>query len=728
MKKKRRKKWVAIPVIICCIVAAGAGGLRLWLYQDNSISVSLASASTEKVSEPFNYSGYSTAEYSSYTKTSEYVEMSDGVKLAVDIYLPADGPDDDTGSYPVVFQYTPYGRAYVIPVEMTLLDRIKMKIGIGIGIGTADHIMDRANSHDSVYGSSDTIVQTLLSYGYAYVCADIRGTGASYGVKIDFMPEIGTDGAELIDWIADQDWSDGNVGMFGGSYLGYSQLVTAAQDPEALKAIFPEVVAMDGFSTEMRPGGVFCELYSSEDIQTLYEMNNYLPDEYVYPTAPVVDEDGDGELWDEVPLDLDGDGDFLDDYNYPEDPDDEPQYADGNSREHIYYLATYEHKSNVPYNTLGSLVEYIDSEVELGSGEHSLTISAYEASPSAYIADIMETDIAIYNHGSWMDTFITSTTELYNTMKSTNSSRMIIDPGYHETESPFWEYCGEDEESSMEAYAIELVRFYDCYLKGIENGIDTESPIYLYNMNGDGWRFEDEFPLARQVETDYYLAQDGMLTTELNAVETGADDYQVDLTQDSSWESEWYDYGVSRYVMAAPDEVPDRTEMDELCLTYMTEAVTEDTEVTGYPVITFYASSTSDDADFYVYMEDVDEDGNAVLVTEGVLTAGFAATYDNDTMIQGGTDVDVLPDLIWHGFEEDQYVSDIFADDAIVELAITLFPTSWTFLEGHSIRISIACANSPTFATNSALSEDTIVTVYRDSEHQSKITLPIISE
>jgi len=224
--------------------------------------------------------------------------------------------------------------------------------------------------------------------------------------------------------------------------------------------------------------------------------------------------------------------------------------------------------TDVPYNTLGSQVEYIDSEVELGSGDHTLTISAYEASPSAYIADIMETDIAIYNHGSWMDTFITSTTELYNTMKSTNSSRMIIDPGYHETESPFWEYCGED----------------------------------------------------------------------------------------------------------------------------------------------------------------VDEDGNAVLVTEGVLTAGFAATYDNDTMIQGGTDVDVLPDLIWHGFEEEQYVSDIFADDAIVELAITLFPTSWTFSEGHSIRISIACANSPTFATNSALSEDTVVTVYRDSEHQSKITLPIIPE
>ena len=92
------------------------------------------------------------------------------------------------------------------------------------------------------------------------------------GVKIDFMPEIATDGKELIDWITDQDWSDGNVGMFGGSYLGYTQLVVAGQAPEGLKAIFPEVVAMDGYSTEMRPGGVFCQQYSTEDIQTLYEM------------------------------------------------------------------------------------------------------------------------------------------------------------------------------------------------------------------------------------------------------------------------------------------------------------------------------------------------------------------------------------------------------------------------------------------------------------------------
>lgn len=721
MKKKRI---ICIAICAALVLGAGVGWLYYWLTPKNTTSLSLATTSTEQVSEPFNYSGYSTAEYTSYTKTSQYVEMSDGTKIAVDIYLPSGGPELEEG-YPVVFQYTPYGRAFTIPEEQNLIDKIKMKIGVG----TADNTIDRANSHDTVYGSSDTIVQTLLSYGYAYVCADVRGTGASYGVKIDFMPEIATDGKELIDWIAAQEWSDGNVGMFGGSYLGYTQLVTAGEKPEALKAIFPEVVAMDGYSTEMRPGGVFCQQYSEVDYQTLYELNYYLPDQYVYPTAPVIDEDGDGDLWDEIPLDLDGDGSFLNDYNYPEDPNDEPQYADGNKREHIYYLAAYEHLNNVPYSTLGPLAENIDTEVELGSGEYAITLSAYEVSPAASIPAIMESGIAVYNHGSWMDTFITSTTELYNTLQSTNASKMIIDPGYHETYSPFWEYCGEDEESSINAYAIELVRYYDYYLKGIDNGIATESSVYIYNMNGDGWRFENEFPLARQVETDFYLGTAGTLTTDSVTSESGSDDYQVDLTQDSSWSATGYDYTVSRYVMAAPDEVPDRTELDKLCLTYTTDALTEDTEVTGYPIVTFYASSTSNDADFHIYLEDVDEEGNAVLVTEGILRAGYAQTYDNDTMILGGTTgVDVLPDLPWHGYEESQYVSDIFADGNIVELTLSLFPTSWTFKEGHSIRVSIACANTPTFETNSALSEDTVVTIYRNSEYSSKITLPIIPD
>ena len=720
---KITKTFLIISGALLALCLSIIAGINIWLSPSTQITKSIASTDETKISTPFNYSGYSTTEYTAYTKTSEYVTMDDGVKIAVDIYLPNDGSSKDITSYPTVFQFTPYGRAFTIPEDMSLTERIKMKMGVGTGENT----LDRANSHDTVYGSSDTIVQTLLSNGYAYVCADVRGTGASYGIKVDFMPEMATDGKQVVDWITNQPWSDGNVGMFGGSYLGYTQLVIAAQQPEGLKAIFPEVVAFDGYSSEISPGGSFVQLYSDEDFQTLYEMNMYLPDEYVYPTSPVIDEDGDGDLSDEIPLDLNGNGSFLDDYTYPENPDDTPQYKDGVAREHIYYLATYEHKENLPYYKIGKMADFIDTDVIYTTPHSKKTyhLTAYDVSPAANFDKIMESGVAIYNHGSWMDPFITGTTQLYCTAENTNNSKMVIDVGYHETLSPFWSYLGEDEAESIDAYAIELLRYYDFYLKGIENGINTEDPIYLYNMNGDGWRFEKEWPLTREVKTDFFFGSNNELT--LSPSSSGQDNYKVDLSHDSSWISEWYDYGVSRYVMAAPDKVPTRTEMDEKCLTYTTQAFDKDTEITGYPMISFYASSTSADADFYVFLEDVDADGNAVLVTEGVLRAGFAESYNNDTMLPD-KNVDVLPNLPWHGYEEEHYNKSIFEDGNIVNLNFELFPTSWTFKEGHSLRISIACSNSPTFEQNAAVNENTVITIYRDSEHPSKITLPIIPE
>lgn len=687
----------------------------------NSLEInrSLASESSNKISSPFKYSGYSEAKYTAYTKRSEYVTMDDSTRIAVDIYLPK-GADGER--FPVVFQYTPYGRAYIIPEKMDIVDRAKYRLATG----TSTNVLDRANSHETCYGSSDAIVQTLLSYGYAYVCADARGTGASFGVKIDFRPEFATDGKQIVDWIARQDWSTGKVGMFGGSYLGYMQLVVGAEQPEALKAIFPEVVSFDGFSSEIRPGGTWVKLYSTEDFQTLYEHNKYLPKQYVYPTAPVIDEDGDGELWDEIPIDRDGDGSFLNDYNFPDDPDDVPQYADGNQRQHIYYLASKQHLLNVPYNTLGGIAQFIDTKVTLGADSNQITLTAYNASPVAQLPKLMQSGIAVYNHGSWMDTFITGTTELFCTMQQSNPSKMVIDVGYHETYSPFWKHCGEKEEQSIEAYGIELVRFYDHYLRGIDNGIDREPPIYIYNMNGDGWRFENEWPLARQIDRTMHLCADASLDTV--ATTDGHDDYRIDMTHNSSWKSKWYSYGVSRWVMANPDDMPLRNEMDDKCLIYTTKALTEDTEVTGFPMLDLFISATCNDADIHVYLEDIDTRGRAVLVTEGVLRAGFHELHDNRLMIGGRTDhnITVLPELPWHGYQIADYDSLALADGNIVNLKFELFPTSWTFLKGHKMRLSIACADTPTFETNPLTVDGSVLTVYREAEHQSTLTLPII--
>ncbi len=684
---------------------------------------------TKKISRPFQYSGYTFPEYDDYMKRSQYVGMSDGVKLAVDIYIPSKGPEKL--KYPVIFQYTPYGRAYVIPNQ-----RWWEKPIVWFATNTMGPVLDRANSKNTVYGSDKEIVNLFLSHGYVYICADMRGTGASYGSKMDFMPKLADDGLELVNWIEKQEWCDGNVGMFGGSYLGYSQLITAEKKPKALKCIFPEVVPLDGYTGEIRPGGIFLWAYSQQDLQGYLEKNYYLPKEGFYPTAPVLDEDGDGDLSDEIPIDKNSNGTFLDDYAYPDDPNDPPKYKDGQKRNHIYYLATYDHKKNVPYSSIGPKAVFIDTEFELidATNKTMIKATAYDVGPAHYIPSIMESGIPIYNHGGWMDAFARGTTELYSTLKNTNPSKLVIDPGYHLGTSPFWKYCGEDENESLAKYGIELLRYFDRYLKGIKNGIDAEPPIYIYNMNGDGWRFENEWPLSRQVLTEYFLNDKGMLDTIQSA--DGSDEYVVNFQHDSRWKSNWGDM-ISRWVMETPADLPIRTDKDKQTLIYTSAPLKTDTEVTGHPIIYLWVSSTAANGDFFVYLEDVDKNGQSILVTEGLLRAGFAKLQDNGAIINRGKEgIKVLPKLPWHGYEKNQYDMQVFANGAKIKLEFDLLPTSWVFRKGHCLRVSIACVDWPTFAilpelsaTNDPKNQKNIIptiTIYRDAEHPSNIVLPII--
>ncbi|GAB4343139.1 MAG: CocE/NonD family hydrolase [Candidatus Abyssubacteria bacterium] len=674
-------------------------------------------ASTRRrVSRPFEYSGYTTAEYKSHVKFSEYVEMSDGTRLAVDVFLPSGGPE--RASFPVVFQYTPYTRSYI---------RLRMhwwqRVLAGIATGTRGPIFD---------ASTRSTTRLLLSHGYAYVIADMRGTGASFGWKMDFMPKIGDDGAELVDWIGRQPWCDGNVGMFGGSYLGYSQLVTASHKPEALKCIFPAVVPLDGYTGEVYPGGIYLHEFMSRYSKKLeaLTLNTFKPGEQLLPAAPVVDEDGDGDLLDEIPLDKNGNGVFLDDYTYPDNPDDPPQYIDGNQRQHIYFLATHDHTQNLDYHSWAKSGFFMDGQPPPAFAG----LTSYDLSPSAHVSGIMQSGIPIYHYGGWMDGFARGTFELYCTMKKTNPSKVLVGGSYHTGQGPFWEYFGENERQILAGFDIERLRFFDRYLKGINNGIDTEPPVNLYVMNGGGWRFEEEWPLERQLVTPYYL--DKAYRLAVQRTEDGADSYLADFTHGSRYGrnngNRWL--GLMGIV---PDALPIRTAKDRQCLTYTTDPMAADLEVTGHPIVELWVSSTADYGDIFVYLVDVDAKGRAILVTEGCLRAGFADLHDNDKIIQGGAlGIEVLPELPWHGYERAHYKDGILADGKVIKLLFDLQPTSWVFRKGHRIRVSIACADWPTFRLHPKLSppndpEDpaTIVptiTVYRDREHPSRIDLPVI--
>jgi putative CocE/NonD family hydrolase len=644
---------------------------------------------------PFGYADTQEPEYESLTVTSEHAPMSDGTKLAVDVYLPSNGKggSGERESFPVVLRYTPYGRSTIDPETGKVND----------------------------YRDAES-VRYFTSFGYALVVADMRGTGASSGWLLDCMPQLASDGKELVDWIAAQPWCDGNVGMSGGSYLGWSQFATASQRPAALKCIAPAVIYLDVYSMAF-PGGIYVQGFIEgwTDLVQKLRQNLYLPDEGILPSKPVVDEDLDGEISDEIPMDTDGDGSFLDE-RFP------PPYADGQPRTgHVYYNATIEHQKNFDPVDTAARIMFRDEPVPLD-------YTGYDLSIASRLPDLIEADVPIYHFGGWFDGCIRGTWQLYSTIGQHRPQKIVVFPGYHNiVAGPYLEHLGIDPETLTDQFTREHRRYYDRYLKGIENGIDNEPPIAIYVMNGGGWRFENEWPLARQVETPYYL-DDGHLLS-LARQRDGADTHRADFTHSSAYGENGGNRWLSLYGLT-PNALPIRTEKDRQCLVYTSGELSQDMEVTGHPIVNLWVSSTEDYGDIFVYIEDVDPAGRAVLVTEAQHRAGFAELYDNNTIMTAANEVDIKPELPWHGYDESQFVDRSLADGRVVELLFDFEPTSWVFKKGHAVRVSIAAANWPTFRLHERLSpandpnatENRVptITIHRDADHPSRVILPVI--
>jgi putative CocE/NonD family hydrolase len=154
------------------------------------------------------------AEYGTVTDKDVPIVMRDGTILKANVERP-----DRPGRYPVLVTQTPYG-----------------KDGAVIG---------------ALGGAAGALVQR----GYVQVTVDVRGTGASGGAWDSFGPAEQQDGYDIVEWAAAQGFSDGRVGLDGPSYMGLTQLYTAALRPPHLKAIFPVVPMADGYRDIVFSGG-----------------------------------------------------------------------------------------------------------------------------------------------------------------------------------------------------------------------------------------------------------------------------------------------------------------------------------------------------------------------------------------------------------------------------------------------------------------------------------------
>jgi putative CocE/NonD family hydrolase len=176
-------------------------------------------------------------DYPDVERSSLYVPVRDGTQLAMNVYRPATPEGVVEEKLPVIFAFTPYRARFRDDqgeVQETALD-------------------DRL------------ALRSLIRAGYVVAVADIRGKGASFGTRRGFQDRTeAQDGHDLVEWLADQPFTTGAVGMIGCSYLGGTTMHTASTAPPSLRAVFAGATDWDKYEF-VRGGGITAQFNTRPD-------------------------------------------------------------------------------------------------------------------------------------------------------------------------------------------------------------------------------------------------------------------------------------------------------------------------------------------------------------------------------------------------------------------------------------------------------------------------------
>lgn len=494
-------------------------------------------------------------------------------------------------------------------------------------------------------------LKTLLEHGYVLAVADVRGSGASYGTRSgSYSMQDARDAYDVTEWLAAQPWCDGKVGMYGESFMGGGQLMAASLAPPHLKAIVPRVAPFDRYA-EYYPGGMFAEGAAASWSQTVKDLD-------ASRLAAPVDEDGNGTPF------LKG--------------------------------AVAEHRANADFYQLVAGLPYRDSAATgMGGGDGDQLWLSWGA--SNHLPAISRSGVAIYHMAGWYDPYRLGALLAFNELE--NPQKVLIGPWTHTR-------CGEYFD-----LGAEHLRWYDYWLKGIDNGIMGEPPLYYYTLGlseKTAWRFASYWPPPDVRPVTYYFhagpsrsvrsVNDGLLDTSPPVASRGQDDYVVDYPTTTSEGPEWN---------------------DRRGLTYTTPPLPAGVQVVGHPIVDLWVSSTANDGDFFVTLEEVSAKGVSTYVTDGVLRASHRVEIES---------IGVSRVNHWGLLDHRSFAQDVLdlPPGQPVELTFDLLPTARLFSAGSRIRVTITCADQGNMASP-VLSPPPKVSIYRSADHASYIALPVLA-
>ena len=511
--------------------------------------------------------------------------------------------------------------------------------------------------------------------GYAVVIQDVRGRFASEGEFYPFRDDgadVLRDGYDTVEWMADQPWCDGNVGMFGGSYSGATQYRAALSRPPHLKALFVRESSADYYREWVYHDGAHEFGFSLYWARVIAATD--LP--HLVPPGDVKRQQA---LFDRILTDMPQWYERLPLYPVP--------FLEGLTDWHNTWL---EHPEDGPYWW------------RLGIDRHHHQV-----------------DVPIYHQGGWYDIFLAGTLKNYmglrrraRSEKARRAQRLVIGPWVHGSGNINKQTAGGYDFGPAAAQEFNQMRlpWFDHWLKGRDTGVIDEPPVRLFVMGRNVWRSETDWPLPDTHYTPWYLRagpsgsvtslNDGSLAPTAPVGAEPADAYVYDP-----------DHPVPTLggnTLGIVDGVHDHLRADELSLTYTSEPLEQELEVTGPVTAVLYAMSSAPDTDWVVRLETVHPDGYVRNLCDGILRARYRDSFER-------------PELL--------------APGQVYRFDIDLWATSNAFLPGHRVRVAITSSCFPRFDRNlntggpihrEAAGQVAINTVLHDELRPSHIMLPVI--
>jgi putative CocE/NonD family hydrolase len=501
-------------------------------------------------------------------------------------------------------------------------------------------------------GPSSRSYRSFLQRGYAVVIEDVRGRYASQGVFRSIDQE-GPDGSDTINWIAMQPWSDTRVAMAGGSYVGMVQWWAAVQGNRHLRAIAPMFSGDDEYLDRFYSTGGAMKLGH----RLLWLAENLTPPSHVRPLF----------------------------------------------------------SSYINHLPLRS-ADFASTGIELSLWRTALDHPSYDVYWRSHSIRerAKQVDVPVLSIGGWFDNYAESDLDMFSRISAAHKPvEAWIGPWAH---NPFLKFPTLDfGRNAIIPIRSKQADWFDRWMRAASEPASNYIPnLHIFVMGPNVWREEHEWPLARTRYTPFYLASDGHANSR-----EGDGVLSRRTTRKARPDTFAYDPRnpvptVGGAICCDPKILPpgplEQSSVEERndVLVFTSDPLGEDVEVTGLVKALLYVSTSANDTDFTAKLVDVERDGHALAVCDGLQRLRYRPSLEKPVFVKR---------------------------KAVYQITIDAGVTSYVFAAGHRIRLEISSSNFPRFDRNlnsSGSNADVtkIVkakqTLFHEKDYPSALILPII--